>query len=170
MCVIIVKRKGVDMPSENILKAAYMVNRDGMGVVSSMGRMRTLIFHKFMDHVKRIGKEDSCVIHFRLATHGSVRIANCHPFKQGNLYFFHNGILPVRPYVGRTDSETAFREMLYPVIRERGLDSAEALSAIESIRGCSRFAFYEDGEITTFGDFEDIDGVLYSNLRFMRYM
>ena len=170
MCVIIVKRKGVEMPSEHILRAAYRANSDGMGVVSSMGRMRTLNFCKFMDHIRGISKEDSCVIHFRLATHGSVRIANCHPFKQGNLYFFHNGILPVRPYIGRTDSETAFTEMLYPVIRERGLDSAEALSAIESIRGCSRFAFYEDGEITTFGDFEDIDGVLYSNLRFMRYM
>ena len=158
------------MPSENILKAAYMANRDGMGVVSSMGRMKTLSFYKLMDHVKRIGKEDSCVIHFRLATHGSVRIANCHPFKQGNLYFFHNGILPVRPYIGRTDSETAFREILYPVIKEHGLDSEEARLAIESIRGSSRFVFYKNGDITTFGDFSEIDGILYSNLRFMRFV
>lgn len=169
MCVIIVKREGIEMPSDEILRAAYRANKDGMGVVSSRGRFRTLNFKRFMDEIKRIGSDDSCVIHFRLATHGSVRVANCHPFKQGDTYFFHNGVLPIRPYKDRTDSETAFRGTIYPAIKDHGLDSEEAISVIESIRGSSRFAFYENGKITIFGDFLEIDGILYSNLRFMRF-
>lgn len=47
-------------------------------------------------------------MHFRFATHGSVRNRNCHPFRDGDLFFAHNGVLPYPSVGDRTDSEFAF--------------------------------------------------------------
>lgn len=170
MCVIIVKKAGIEMPGIEILRAANYLNRDGMGFVSDNSHMRTTSFDRFVKGLQKIKKEENCIIHFRLATHGSVRARNCHPFKSGNLFFFHNGVLPIATYNDMTDSEIAFRRWFAPVIENKGLFSQETTRVVESIRSNSRFAFFENGQIRLFGLFEQVDGVLYSNTRFMRYV
>lgn len=170
MCVIIVKKAGVEMPSLSILRAANYLNGDGMGFISDNSHMRTMNFDRFIKRLQTVKKEENCIIHFRLATHGSVRVRNCHPFKHGDIYFFHNGVLPISTHDDMTDSETAFKRWFVPVIENKGLFSQEATRVVESIRANSRFAFYQNGQIRLFGLFESIGGVLYSNTRFMRFV
>lgn len=80
MCVICYKPKGVEMPPKEILTAMYHANSDGCGFCSPTLSYRGFSFNEFYKKVKKVKKDEPCIIHFRLATHGSIRRANCHPF------------------------------------------------------------------------------------------
>ena len=165
MCVILVKRKGVKMPSKRELKRAADYNHDGCGFVSSNGLYyRSMDFEDFYNHLKGVGVNDACIIHFRWATTGSPKVSNCHPFVKNGLYFAHNGILKVRTENDMTDSETVFLKELEPAIRQYGIQSDDVRFGIKCMIGYSKFAFMQDGEIYTFGNFVNVNGVLYSNL------
>lgn len=91
MCVIVVKRVGVEMPSWDILRACYNANPDGAGFMWADGKQvhirkgymtwkafrRALgsFLEKDMDF-----KKTSMVFHFRIATHGGVEPALTQPF------------------------------------------------------------------------------------------
>ena len=80
--------------------------------------------------------------------------------------FAHNGILAVKPDGDKTDSETAFRNIVYPCIQQYGFNSDELKLTVGQIIGYSKFALMnEKGDIRLFGDFMAHDGRLYSNLR-----
>ena len=111
------------------------------------------------------GVEIECLIHMRLATHGSVCKYNCHPFRAGNVWFMHNGILNIEPVEDRTGSETAFLQKIYPVIQKYGFNSMEAEKTINSVIGCSRFAFMHNGKVSLYGSYQKLNGVYYSNMR-----
>lgn len=170
MCVIIVKPAGKPIPSEQELKAAQACNPHGCGFVSDKHSYKGLSFTKFMRELRRVEPWETCVIHFRYATHGPVCVENCHPFCKNGIYFAHNGILPVAPLPGRTDSETAFLGYLYPAADRSGLDSEELESRVHRILGGSRFAFFRDGQLRLFGDFEQVGDYLYSNTRHLSLM
>lgn len=165
MCLLIVKPKGVKMPDIYTLYQAYMCNPNGCGFASTHDYYKTLDFDKFIERLSKVDDEEACIIHFRFATHGSVKVSNCHPFKGEDIYFAHNGILPIIPYKDKTDSETAFRRVFLPVIQNYGLHSKELRRAVNNIIGYSKFAFLRDTEVLTFGQFYNIDGCMFSNLR-----
>ena len=92
MCVIIVKNKGVEMPSKKELKLAFEHNPHGWGIVSSNGVFaHGMDFQTFLSILKGVSTEDACIIHFRIATHGSVGVKNCHPFKGEYFMKFKDG-------------------------------------------------------------------------------
>lgn len=169
--MIIVKPQGAALPPAAILDRCARRNPDGFGFAAPGRVYRTLDYSRFLRGVRAAAMPgDPLVLHFRYATHGSVRRANCHPFRDGaaGVSFAHNGILPVVPYGDRTDSETAFRRLLSPVIRLHGLGSPELAAAVGEIIGGSRFAFLsDDGQILTFGRFYGFGGCLYSNANFL---
>lgn len=66
-------------------------------------------------------------------------------------------------------SETAFREIIYPLIVRNGLRSRYTKRVINSIRGFSKFAIMQNNSVHLFGDFEQIDGLYYSNTRWLYY-
>lgn len=158
------------MPKREILKACATANPDGFGFVSERDYYKTMSFDRFLDRLAMVNKDEACIIHFRLATHGRKRRGNCHPFKKGDLYFAHNGILPIVPDYDKTDSETAFKRYLAKPAATYGLRSWQLQRAVDAIIGTSKFAFMRDGEIATFGSFVTIDGVRYSNTRWQAYM
>lgn len=169
MCVIIFKPKGAGIPSERELRAAKFCHPHGFGFVSSSGiHYRGFDFGKFMTLLEMVPTEDECVIHFRFATHGTVKKSNCHPFYKEGVWFAHNGILNIAPIGDKTDSETAFIKYIYPTVHDYGLDSPETESIIGAVIGCSKFAIMENGRTRLFGDFYEHDGRLYSNLRHVR--
>lgn len=171
MCVIIVKPAGVKMPSNEIINAAYQANPHGCGFISPTAHYKGLSFNVFRKELKRVKTEEPCIIHFRLATHGSIKKANCHPFCRGDVWFAHNGILSIRPIKDMTDSETALQEVIYPAIVAYGYGSEAMDKAVESVVGYSKFAFLQGDNLKLYGDFIDYgDGCLYSNLRFMPYV
>lgn len=170
MCVLIIKNKGVKMPSEAILDACAIANPHGFGFVSESDYFKSLSYDRFKARLSAVGDDEACMIHFRLATHGSIRRANCHPFKLGDLYFAHNGVLPITPDRDRTDSETAFRRYLAKPALVYGLHSEQLSKAVEGLIGASKFAFMQGADIVTFGKFVCLDGMLYSNTRWQYYM
>lgn len=171
MCVIIVKPAGVEMPSRDILDAAHCANRDGCGFVSTFHHKKTLSYPVFLRELSQVKQTEACIIHFRLATHGSVKTANCHPFRRDDVFFAHNGILDIRPTDDMTDSETAFARHIYPAIAKYGYDDDMKDYVISNIIGFSKFAMMRHGdtEVKMYGDFiKETDGCYYSNLRFKR--
>ena len=80
----------------------------------------------------------------------------------------HNGVLSAIKVKGdRTDSETAFRNILVPYIKRYGLDSIELAETANRIKGYSKFAFMQDDRVILFGDYIFRDGLYFSNLRFI---
>ncbi len=171
MCVIIVKPAGVKMPQNDIIKAAYYTNPHGCGFVSPSAFYKGLSFDSFKRNLKKVSDDEPCIIHFRLATHGSIKRANCHPFNRDDVWFAHNGILNLKPQGDMTDSETAFQNIIYPVIEKYGYGSFQMDSIVASIIGYSKFAFLQGDKLKLYGDFIKYDdGCYYSNTRFMPYV
>lgn len=171
MCVIILKPAGVKMPTASIIKAAYKTNPHGCGFISPSTFYKGMSFDSFKRHLKHVSDEEPCIIHFRLATHGSIKRSNCHPFNRGDVWFAHNGILGISPQGDMTDSETAFQNIIYPAIEKYGYGSMQMDNAVNCIIGCSKFAFLQGDDVRLYGDFiKQEDGCYYSNLRFMPYV
>lgn len=120
MCVICYIPKGVETPSKTMLTAMYKANPHGIGFCTPKTLYKGMNFDLFYKRIQQRRIEEPCLLHFRLATHGSVKRANCHPFydKCTDTYFMHNGILNIRPMGDMTDSETAYRSILVPYIKE----------------------------------------------------
>ena len=164
MCVIIYKPAGQAMPSKEILRDCYLTNRDGIGFATPDKNFHTLSFNTFMSNIKRVKTDEPCIIHFRWATHGSVKKSNCHPFVKGDIKFAHNGVLPIQSVNDKTDSEIAFDNIIYPVIQKNGFMSKEADRIIKKTAGSSRFAIMKGDQVELFGQWFKYDGLLFSNL------
>lgn len=148
------------------LKSAYMHNPHGCGFATGKGCYKSIYFGKFAKEIEKVGRDEACIIHFRRATHGSIKTENCHPFADNGVYFAHNGILGVTPTNDMTDSEYAFRKYFVPIIRRYGIDSPELAIAVKKIIGWSKFAFLQGDKIKKFGHFVEIAGCYYSNTNF----
>ena len=167
MCCIIYKPTNVPMPSRDIFGKIKRLNHNGYGFVSTNHFHKGLDYRTFLCHLSKVSDDEDCIIHFRLATHGSICRANCHPFSLGDIYFAHNGVLPIYPIGDMTDSETAFRAKIYPIIQRYGYGSSQADWTIRQICGFSRFAMMYKGEVRLYGDYKILDGIYYSNLRWL---
>jgi hypothetical protein len=168
MCVLIIKPKGAEAPSKEILKACVKVNPHGFGIGTPNGVFKTLNAEEFIATVGFLALETPAIIHCRLATHGSVKKSNCHPFEAQDYIFAHNGIFhSITPVKDLTDSETAFKQIFLPLITANKGFNNNVKSIIATLTGFNKFAFLNKitGKITTFGEFEKIDGCFFSNLR-----
>jgi predicted glutamine amidotransferase len=123
-----------------------------------------------MSRLSTVNKDENCIIHFRYATHGTVKTENAHPFRQGNVYFAHNGVLPIEADNDMTDSETFFIKTLYPAICNFGINSNQVASTMQLAASMSsRFAIMQGETVKMFGGFHKYEGCYYSNLRFMSF-
>lgn len=175
MCILVLKKKGVKFPSEreiiNCIKAnpdgfALTYNRDGKLVT-----FKTLYPEAFLSAYKKIvNKQDyrdtAMMLHMRIATHGSVKQSNCHCWHGTilgtEMSFAHNGILRIANRADLTDSETFLRDYLEPCT-----NIAEFMNNVETYIGASKFGFMDgDGNVFSFGHFNDYRGVMYSNWSF----
>lgn len=181
MCVIFVDSPDAYIPGD-WLGFAIRANPDGAGLMWGDGRklhvqkgmwsLRTL--RKRYDAARRraVG---SVVVHLRLATHGSVDRANCHPFVVGrNLGLAHNGVIDVlglgierRPE--ESDTAAFAREISRWPLRTLVRRDSFA-NVIGSAIGWSKLAFLnERGEAFLVNGDEGvvIDGVWCSNDHFL---
>lgn len=169
MCVIIYKPTGKNLPSNKTLFQCYCQNPDGMGFATPTTVFHSLSYIDFMDALSRVTKYEPCIIHFRWATHGSVKVGNCHPFVKGDVKFAHNGVLPIASKNDMTDSEIAFRDIIYPAIQHNGFKSKETTRVINDTAGSSRFAIMQKNKVRLFGKWHKVDGLYYSNLNWCRF-
>jgi predicted glutamine amidotransferase len=170
MCVIIIKKQNSNLPAHSILERAARYNPHGFGFCTKNRLYKTLDFERFMKELETVGKNENCIIHFRLATTGSIRNANAHPFKQGDVFFAHNGVLRIETQGDKTDSETFFQQALYPAICRYGIHSKEVSFIMHPVSLYSRFALIQGETLKTFGSFTKYEGCYYSNLRFIDYL
>lgn len=173
MCIICIKEKGIQFPSVETVRTMCENNNDGFSLVVSnpLGKpsiYKTLNQSKFIELYRKVlrdydYRDTSMFIHTRIATHGTLKISNCHGWKSDGLIFAHNGILSVKNRNDMTDSETYFRDIFIPAYRLGGWQYG--LLTIQAIIGTSKFVFMDDnGTIHHFGDYiQDLGGLLFSN-------
>lgn len=113
------------IPSESYLKCACDNNPDGFGYAIHAGDKivtgRGIHWGSVVDeYYKTLSKYPTSwsMFHARLATHGAITEANCHPFKVGNnpgLVIAHNGILPLTlPKKEKRSDTRYFAEVVLP--------------------------------------------------------
>lgn len=174
MCVIMIKKAGEKLPSKDVLKAGFKANSDGCGFATSGGYVWKGLrfgdfYREFTAHVK---EDESVMIHFRWATHGSVKKANCHPFTaevgDNKVVFMHNGVLSIPSANDMTDSEICFRGTIMPALVNSNFKiTGEVKRVINKVIGGSKFAILINGDMHLFGSWERYDGLICSNLRFL---
>lgn len=165
MCVIIIKPQGVKMLDVSILDACNAANPHGVGYCTTKGKFKKSIrYEDLKKDLLKIEKEESAIIHFRFATQGSVKNSNCHPFFNKDVYFAHNGCLPVKTQKDCTDSEIFFQTQIMPMVDKFGFDAKEVKDVINSKKRFSKFAMMQNEKILLLGAFEKIKGCYFSNL------
>ena len=193
MCIIVYKPEGEKLPSTDTLRACWENNPDGAGLMwpdgrrvhISKGYMTWDEFEASLNEVtSRIDVEATpMALHFRIATHGKVSPACCHPFavkdsyermRQTKIYaevgFMHNGTLSGLETNESTSDSMAFaKSVLVPLkaMCQDFLDNEKALRIIDGSTQGSRFLLMsKTGDVRTFGQWVSEDGILYSNQNF----
>ena len=188
MCIIAAKPSGTKMPDTETIRAMWRNNPDGAGYMYAKdGKIRIEKgFMKLADleaslakTAKRVNLDDvSVVLHFRIKTHGEICPGNCHPFPVtrsvkalqslsscATLGIAHNGIIPIAPRKGISDTMEYTASQLAPLYAAMP-DFYRNDNAIELVRNAiqSKLAIMNgEGEIVLIGDFNEKDGIKYSN-------
>jgi hypothetical protein len=120
MCLLVVRKKDSSwLPSKAEFDRAWNINPDGFGIAyAHSGKVqikKTLNKKSAWKVLQSIPAGAPALIHWRLATHGTVTAANCHPYPLPNLPDWcgaHNGVLGAQPCeAGLTDSESYLRTL-----------------------------------------------------------
>ena len=180
MCIIAIKPAGKKMQWD-VLKTCFENNPDGAGfaypkddhVYISKGFMDFKSFRRAVNEAN-IKKGTMAMFHFRIATHGGVSEANCHPFPltsdekvlraldvKSTFAIAHNGIVPDAER-SKTMSDTMMfvRDYLAP------LGASVTDPNVQHLIGkaaASKLAIMTATKITTIGSFVESNGWLYSN-------
>ena len=173
MCCILYIPAGVETPSICQLEKVFICNRHGIGFADSDGHSyKTLSFRRFTKAIQKRKRTSACIIHFRLATHGSICTKNCHPFydKKHEIWFAHNGILPISSHNDMTDSEIFFRERFLPALDKcNDYYNEDLWQFVNKERGSSRFVFMKGDDVKLLGEWHEVNKVYYSNLNWAYY-
>lgn len=188
MCIIAAKPAGVKMPTEQIIRNMWDGNRDGAGIMYvEQGKVRIekgfMKYKAFSAALEEISRRldltaTPLVMHFRITTHGGTKPENTHPFPITDnvgalkkligvcdLGVAHNGIIPISPRKGISDTMEYIASQLAPLKRAmpRFYENKHAMQLVENAIQ-SRMAFLTaTGKLYTVGSFIEDEGVLYSN-------
>ena len=192
MCIAIYSLKGNEIPTKEILKNCFKANPDGAGFAYTYkGTVYTYKgFFKFDEFYKKLTECDkkynlkNCgvLIHFRIATHGGINAANCHPFSlsskesklkatfvKSNYAVIHNGVCSITATVSKKEtlSDTALfvRDYLSKIATfNNWFDNPYVMSLVESMIDSKMAILNADGRIiATSGFHRAEDGNYYSN-------
>jgi len=158
------------------MRNAMQNNDDGWGFVARLRSGEMVVrrgiggYDSFANAIEPYA-EAQMAIHFRMATHGSVRKGNCHPFMiSPTLAVVHNGVIPIEQNVDKDRSDTwHFVELIlkkFHAIRKDFWMRQEFKFTIEAATSGSKLVFLRsDG---TWGIYNEgyghwIDKIWYSN-------
>lgn len=193
MCIIAAKAAGIAMPPQETIRRMWDANRDGAGIMYvekgkvciEKGFMKYEPFQTALDGLSHRLDLTAVplVMHFRITTHGGTKPENCHPFPitdsigalkkltcTTDLGVAHNGIIPISPRRGISDTMEYIASQLAPLKRAlpRFYTNRDAMLLIKNAIE-SRMAFLtKDGTIYTVGDFIEDEGILYSNSSYQK--
>lgn len=179
MCIAIYK-PGMKSISKEILKECFDSNKDGCGFayintdhfgVKRIKVYKTMVFESFYkqyERASRFNPESPFLIHFRIATHGTVDKFNCHPFYINNkTVFIHNGIISgVSKDAKRSDTQMFNAEFLQHIDDTMLLKDGPIKKLIEKFLVGSKIVIMNlDGDVAIYNESSGnwSDGVWYSN-------
>lgn len=166
MCLIIQKPDGAEIPKW-VIDSAKEYNSDGVGLMGC-GKANRWLKIKTNNIYDKANKLKNCAVHFRMATHGTTGIENCHPFKLagGQHHLMHNGIFhdytPKMGFENDSDTATFVKKYCNPELRNYGTMD---LHSLESEIGSNAVAIMHPSKrITRHGKgWLEYDGCHYSN-------
>ena len=180
MCIIVFKPKKAKLPSDKTLKECFISNPHGAGYMYRDHGGQIIIhkgFMKFEEFLTSLRantdrKKTEICIHFRIATHGTIKPINCHPFPITSELqplhdlnvvctraLCHNGKLSGYGDAKKDISDSAFfAKMLYPC---RTLQQYKTVLNRHS--ESSRFIVMTGKFTVVNGNFIEDAGCLYSN-------
>lgn len=176
MCIAIYKPAGKLIDRET-LHRCYLKNRDGCGFAyfKSDGEliiMKSMKFEEFYEDYEFhsvVNHDRPFLIHFRIATHGTVDLYNCHPFKIDDTHvMIHNGIIHnIRkcPDKKRSDTQMFVDDILKELPQSWMLNRGIA-NLIEDYIGASKVVVLAaDDSASIYNEIkgEWSDGIWYSN-------
>lgn len=188
MCIIAAKASGVAMPDRKTIRRMWDANPDGAGIMYiekgcvriEKGFMKYKSFAKKLDQLEhRLDMTQTPVVmHFRITTHGGTRPENCHPFpitdsigalkktqSSSDIGVAHNGIIPITPRKDISDTMEYIASQLAPLKRAlpRFYENKNAMLLIKNAIDSKMAFLTKEGKIYTVGDFNEHNGILYSN-------
>ncbi len=186
MCIIAIKKAGVEMPCEAIIKNMFQRNPDGAGIMwfdKDINQVRIekgiMDIKTFLSKVKRFRSDDLLVMHFRIGTSGGNVKANTHPFMISENFedlkklkactdvgVVHNGIIDItrsRKDISDTMEFIANRLSYIKAAMPEFYKDPNVLKWVENEIQSKMCFLTGEGEVVTVGSFNDKDGVLYSN-------
>jgi len=194
MCIAIAQPKGSTSLTIDELERGWVTNPDGGGyayidenneiqAVFSMD-MDTFIL-QYIESFATYGASSPFMVHMRIATHGSVSIANCHPFTiqldgDGEMMFMHNGIIDnVEKDIEGSDLTDTEGLAVYVLndMHDGWLDNPHLVDFIETFIDYSKLVFLTtspelDKNLYILNDSNGVwseDGIWYSNYSCFTY-
>ena len=197
MCIIVAKKKGVKMPSKNILETCFNNNSDGAGlmyvqngqVIIDKGYMDFKSFYKRLQKLeRRLGDltNKSIVMHFRIGTQGANDKATTHPFPiskditqlkatyvKTDVGMVHNGIISKFNYDKTISDTQLFIKDFVSVIKNLKKDFYTDSSVMQLLKGeigSSKLCFLDKNENLYYIGEKFVDnGIVYSNTTYKSY-
>lgn len=179
MCVIAFKPADKKIPDEYI-DEAWRCNHDGGGIMwADEGKLwYQKGFFKLKEMKEAISEIEGkvAVLHFRIMTHGSKVVENCHPFSAGGgLMMAHNGIIhTVTPRGDESDTRAFARIVCKPIFDhhpERVFDP-KIQKMLEDMTEGSKLVFLnEEGKHVIIHEKSGLwdEGVWWSNASYQLY-
>lgn len=178
MCVAIVIPAGKRISLEQV-RACHTANDDGCGLAYVKGKTVKIIkglfkpddfYQKYLEVADKYG-DKAMLMHFRIATMGRVADRNCHPFPICGGAMIHNGSLWSGPLSNEKSDTAEFAEMFGKMMKEKYVSSS--MDKIDKAVSYNKLAMlYGSGRYytTNSSQWRDIDGVLFSNTSWRRYV
>ncbi len=194
MCIIVVKKSGIEMPEKDTLEECFRCNKDGAGYMYySEERKRVIIQKGFMDfdsfykaiEKENFTKDNNVIMHFRISTAGGIKPEICHPYPITNnvdaLKFLschcawgmcHNGCISNDHGPDMSDTMKFVIDILCSPLIYPHLNTEHVWPILKGWAGNSRFALLNDkNKIITWGEgWQEEKGVMYSNGSFRKYV
>lgn len=197
MCIIVAKKKGVEMPTGEIIKNCWESNSDGAGIAwvengVVKARKGFMQLNKFKGFVKRLSKKidltnTDVIMHFRITSVGETLPKMTHPFRvdttddkrrtllnmEGQMFVFHNGTITGVKKFEKTYSDTfAFTKgCLQPMysLNRRFHTDKRYIDIMETVINGDKLAFITPDGIELIGEYVDDKGIQYSNYGYEDY-
>lgn len=192
MCIIVAKKQGVAIPSEETFDNCVATNRDGIGIAYNLPGERPHIAKGFTNikklmkvlEVCEITEEHNLIVHFRYATHGKKDPGNCHPFPLTSIFedmrllncscgcaVAHNGVFGSMP---KSEQHSDTMKFVSGILASPEIiDNLGSAPIKELIRGycglSSKLAFLTPKGLNLIGEWEEEKGVYYSNKQYQSW-
>lgn len=117
---------------------AYFDESNELVIKKSMNKGQ--MYDQYYKAIEEYGDKSPFLVHFRIATHGTVDLANAHPFRvNANTVLIHNGMIPTIMDKKQKRSDTrVFVEEYLPRLPKNWLDDKYLFDMVQEYIGASK--------------------------------